>query len=175
MIGVVSTCMPPGHEEIPMPLSIHLLGPPRAERDGQPLPAPRGDKIWALLAYLLRSSAPVRRPHLSGLLFADAQDPLGALRWNLCQLRRLLGGSQLGGNPLTLTLEPDTQVDVLTLVDGGTQAAAALPGIGRDLLEGIRFPSSPAFDAWLEEERTQLRARARAVFTQAFSSLPGGA
>ena len=157
-----------------MPLTIHLLGPPRAERDGQPLTPPRGYKIWALLAYLLRSSAPVRRPHLSGLLFADAQDPLGALRWNLCQLRRLLGASQLGGNPLTLALEPDARVDVLTLVNGNAAAAAALPGIGRDLLEGIRFPSSPAFDAWLDEERTRLRARARAVLDEAFSPLPGG-
>lgn len=158
-----------------MPLTIHLLGPPRAERDGLPLPQPRGHKIWALLAYLLRSSAPVRRPQLSGLLFADAQDPLGALRWNLCQLRRLLGGSQLGGNPLTLALEPGAQVDVLTLVNGNAADAAALPGIGRDLLEGIRFPSSPAFDAWLDGERTRLRAHARAVLAEAFSSLPGGA
>jgi hypothetical protein len=31
-------------------LTIRLLGPPAIERDGEPVPPPRGRKAWALLA-----------------------------------------------------------------------------------------------------------------------------
>ena len=36
-------------------LAIHLLGPPRVERGGAPVPLPRGHKVWGLLAYLVRN------------------------------------------------------------------------------------------------------------------------
>jgi hypothetical protein len=36
-------------------------------------------------------SSRASRKHLAGLLFEDAEDPLAALRWNLSELRRLLG------------------------------------------------------------------------------------
>jgi hypothetical protein len=60
--------------------SVHLLGSPAILRDGHPAPAPKGRKTWALLAYLLLSDGPASRRHLAELLFADAADPLGALR-----------------------------------------------------------------------------------------------
>jgi hypothetical protein len=41
----------------PQGLAIHLLGPPRVERGGIPVPSPRGHKVWGLLAYLIRSEA----------------------------------------------------------------------------------------------------------------------
>jgi DNA-binding SARP family transcriptional activator len=75
----------------PQGLAVYLLGPPRVERGGSPVAAPRGHKVWGLLAYLVQSGAPVSRKHLAGLLFEDAEDPLAALRWNLSELRRLLG------------------------------------------------------------------------------------
>ena len=49
---------------------------------------PRGRKAWALLGYLLLAERPPSRRHLAELLFADADDPLGALRWTLAELRR---------------------------------------------------------------------------------------
>ena len=62
---------------------IRLLGPPAIERDGVPATPPRGRKAWALLAYLLLAERPPGRRHLAELLFDEADDPLGALRWTL--------------------------------------------------------------------------------------------
>ncbi|MGH2756175.1 MAG: BTAD domain-containing putative transcriptional regulator [Actinomycetota bacterium] len=151
-----------------MGLEIHLLGTPRIERDGIPQPPPRGRKGWALLAYLLRSERPVSRQQLASLLFADADDPLGALRWNLVQLRRLLGGTDmLKGELPALDLPAGTFVDIRVLTTGTWIETADVPGIGRDLLEGMDFPSSPSFEAWLLNERRHLRATSGAVLREA--------
>ena len=61
------------------------------ERDGRVVVSPRGYKAWAVLAYLVLAERPVARGRLAGLVFGDADDPLGALRWTLAQLRRALG------------------------------------------------------------------------------------
>ena len=42
-----------------------------------------------------------------------------------------------------------------------------LPGVGRDLLEGIGFPHSPGFQLWLDGERRHLSAAAEAVLHEA--------
>ena len=81
-----------------MTLSIRLLGPPALERDGRSAAAPRGRKAWAVLAYLLLAERPPPgRRQLAELLFGDADDPLGALRWTLAELRRALGAPELFG------------------------------------------------------------------------------
>ena len=86
-------------------LTIRLLGPPAIARDGVPAPPPRGRKAWALLAYLLLADRPPSRRHLAELLFGDADDPLGALRWTLAELRRALGTRELfGGDPVATAL-----------------------------------------------------------------------
>jgi DNA-binding SARP family transcriptional activator len=75
-------------------LTISLLGVPSIERDGERRPNPRGVKPWALLALLVLSEASLSRERIATLLFADAEDPLGSLRWNLAELRRLLAPTQ---------------------------------------------------------------------------------
>ena len=97
-------------------ITIQLLGAPAILRDGRGASPPRGRKAWALLAYLLLSERPVTRRELAELLFVDADDPpLGALRWNLAQLRRALGpAAVLQGDPVQLTLAGDVAVDVST-------------------------------------------------------------
>ncbi len=103
-----------------MSLAIHLMGPPRVESDGADRPAPRGHKPWALLALLLLSSSSMSRQRLANLLFGDADDPLGSLRWNLAQVRRLLGPDvTLDGDPVRLQLP------------GAPGPAALSVGIGR--------------------------------------------
>ena len=85
------------------PLEIRLLGAPQILRDGVPVPAPRGRKAWAVLAYLALAERPVARARLAELVFGGADDPLGALRWTLAQLRRALGVPEaLAGDPLAL-------------------------------------------------------------------------
>lgn len=147
-------------------LSIRLLGAPRIERDGEALPGPRGNKAWALLAYLLLADAPTRS-HLVSLLFAEAADPLAALRWNLSALRRLLGDVALEGDPVRLRLPGSTSADVLTLIRGSAGEAVGLDGVERDLLEGMSFASCPSFEIWLEGQRRHLGGAAEAVLHEA--------
>ncbi|GAA1031941.1 hypothetical protein GCM10009557_28800 [Virgisporangium ochraceum] len=92
--------------------TIRLLGPPAVERDGRPVPAPRGRKAWALLCYLLLADRPPSRRQLAELLFADAADPLGALRWSLAELRRVVGPDLFTGDPVDRTLPEGYTVDV---------------------------------------------------------------
>jgi DNA-binding SARP family transcriptional activator len=106
-------------------LTIRLLGPSAIARDGVPAPPPRGRKAWALLAYLLLADRPPSRRHLAELLFGDADDPLGALRWTLAELRRALGARELfGGDP--------TGLAAARLLAGGTDN----PALAR-LLDGV--------------------------------------
>jgi DNA-binding SARP family transcriptional activator len=156
-----------------MRLAIHLLGPPRLARDGHPIAAPRGRKAWALLAYLVRHPRGVGRSHLAELLFENADDPLGALRWNLSELRRTLGDDQaLRGDPLSL---PALSVDALALLDGEWAEALQWPGLDHELLEGLSFPDSPSFEVWLATERRHLQAAAESVLREAaLTHLAGG-
>jgi DNA-binding SARP family transcriptional activator len=157
-----------------MGLSILLLGPPRIERDGAPVDAPRGHKAWGLLAYLLRARLPPSREHLASLLFPEADDPLGTLRWTLSALRSRLGDDgDLGGDPLTLALRPGTFVDVDVVERGSWMEAVALPGLGHELLDGLAFRSSPGFELWLESERRHIAGMTSAVLHQAALALLG--
>jgi DNA-binding SARP family transcriptional activator len=151
-----------------MSLAIHMLGRPHLKRDGEPVATPRGHKAWGLVAYLLLSR--VRNPsreHLAELLFTGADDPLGSLRWNLAELRRALGAATLPHGSTELTLPPGTFVDVDALVRGTSQEAVAIPGLGRELLEGMEFGNSPAFDTWLLIERRRLLGAAEAALHEA--------
>lgn len=152
-----------------MGLSIQLLGRPQVE-GGQ---GPRGRKAWALLAYLLSSDGAPTREQLAGLLFEDADDPLRALRWNLSELRKALPGASLSKEPLRLVLPAGSSVDVLVLKAGGWSEAAELPGLGRDLLEGVHFSSSPVMEMWLLNERRHVKGATEAVLREAVMSLLG--
>jgi DNA-binding SARP family transcriptional activator len=151
-----------------MSLGIHLLGRPHLERDGEPAKSPRGHKAWGLLAYLVLSR--VRNPsreHLAELLFAGADDPLGSLRWNLAELRRALGSASLPRGSVELALPPGAFVDVDALIRGTPQQAVAIPGLGEELLGGMEFGNSPAFDTWLLSERRRLLGACEAALHEA--------
>jgi hypothetical protein len=68
-------------EPVRTTVAIHLLARPRVEINGREVPRPRGRKVWGILALLLLSEGPIHRGRLASLLFADADDPLSALRW----------------------------------------------------------------------------------------------
>ncbi len=142
-----------------MPTRINLLGAPRIEVDGAVRSAPRGSKSWAVLSYLVMSRGPVPRSRLLDLLYDEADDPAAALRWNLSQLRRSLGGAaDLTGDPLTWTVGAGTTVDVEVLLRGSWRDASALPGFGGDLLEGVALRTGAAFELWLSNERRRIAA-----------------
>jgi DNA-binding SARP family transcriptional activator len=145
-------------------LNVQLLGPPRLERGGVLVSPPRGYKAWALLVYLVRARVPPTRQHLAELLFSEADDPLGALRWTMSALRHKLGvDAELGGDPVRLTLARGTLVDVDVLSRGTWTQAVELRGFGQELLHGLAFRSSPGFELWLDNERRHVEGMTAAV------------
>lgn len=143
-----------------MGVAVRLLGPPGVQVDGAPVPGPRGRKAWGLLAFLVLAPVPVPRQRLCSLLFADAEDPQAALRWNLSELRRVLGDpALLRGDPLR-PLSGVVAADTEALTRGSAEED---PDPASELLEGWTFPSCPGFDVWLDAERRHLRRAARAL------------
>jgi DNA-binding SARP family transcriptional activator len=148
-------------------LAIRLLGKPEIERDGVVAAAPRGRKAWALLLYLLLAERPPPRARLASLLFADADDPLGALRWSLAELRRVLDDPLvLRGDPPLLRLSPAATVDALApiAIEGSDATWADWDG---ELLEGMSFPGCPAFETWLTYQRRHLAGARQALMHEA--------
>ena len=154
-------------------LAIRLLGPSEIERDGVVVAPPRGQKAWAVLAYVVLAERPVTRTRLAELVFGDADDPRGALRWTLAQLRRSLGvAAALRGDPLELGLPAGASVDVLALAAG--EADPAL--VRGELLEGLDPGVAAEFEAWLLVERRRLAGVGEAVLRDAArAALAGGA
>lgn len=150
-----------------MGLAIYLLGKPHVERDGRALPAPRGQKVWALLAYLIRSGSTVSRRHLAELLFMEADDPQAALRWNLSELRKLLAMDELRGDMLSMPVDASLYVDVHALTQGSWSEALRVPGLDHVFLEGLHFSGCAAFEVWLATERRHLQATSEAVLREA--------
>ncbi|OUM41285.1 BTAD domain-containing putative transcriptional regulator [Arthrobacter sedimenti] len=134
-------------------ITVQLLGPPSIAQATEGDRQPRGRKAWGLLAYLLLQPAPTPRNQLAAMLFPDAHDPLGALRWYLADLRRVLGPEAfVGGDPLMLRLPPGSRVDA----GMGGVPRSAVP-LSAELLSGLDYSDYPAFDAWLTVERHRLR------------------
>jgi DNA-binding SARP family transcriptional activator len=143
-------------------VAIRLLGKPRIERDGEIVATARGRKTWALLTYLVLCERPPPRSRVASLLFPDADDPLGALRWTLADLRRMLGAEAVaGGDPLQLRLPADVSVDIAVERGLAGNPPFALPD--GELLEAMSFPSCPAFESWLGVMRRYLGGAVRAL------------
>ena len=146
-------------------LTIRLLGMPSIERGGQPLRPPRGRKAWAVLAYLLLTDRQVSRQNLAELLFGEADDPLGALRWTLAELRRAIGVAEaFRGDPVSAGLDGAViDIDIVSLTQHDPFALLQLCG---DLLEGLSIDGCPVFESWLVVERYRLSAEIEARLRQ---------
>ncbi len=152
-----------------METEVRLLGSPCARRGAERV-AVRGHKPWLLLALLLLHDHHVSRERLQRMLFLDAADPAGALRWNLSQLRRL--GIEVDGDPVRAVVPSDVRVDALVL-RGDAGAAAELPGLGEELLAGVRTDEGVELAVWLDEQRRYLTRLALDVRQEAALSLLG--
>lgn len=137
----------------------------------------RSRKSWALLTYLLLSERPPTRSQLATLLFEQADDPLGALRWGLAEIRRALGGEAvIGGDPVVLRLPPHTVVDVDVITRDSWVHAIQMPALGSQLLEGLTFRGAAGFESWLLSEQRRLGAATEAILHEAaLGSLARGA
>ena len=155
-----------------MTLCVHLLGRPAIDTAAEPPYRFRSRKSWALLAYLLLTKRPPTRGQLAELLFDVAEDPLGALRWNLAEVRRGLGpDTTLEGDPVVLALPPGTVIDVDVITHGSWPDALEMPGLGAQLLEGINVRGAAGFDSWLLSEQQRLSAACEAVLHEAAQAL----
>ncbi|HSO15603.1 MAG TPA: SARP family transcriptional regulator, partial [Arthrobacter sp.] len=135
---------------------IRLLGPPKIESSGTPPPQPKGRKAWAVLAYLALQPDGISRSRTAMLLFPDAADPLGALRWNLSELRRTLAGVSITGDPLRLALLPTWRCDAVELVGSANGHGLDPRTVNGQLLEGLSFADNAVFDSWLADQRYRL-------------------
>ena len=151
-----------------MSLTVHLLGRPRIESSSGEVYQYRSRKSWALLTYLILSEQPPTRRQLAALLFAEADDPLRALRWNLSEIRQsLLDGGGVEGDPVVLQLPDDSVVDVALVTKGAWSGAVGLPGLGSPLLDGIALQGAPAFESWLLSEQRHIAAASEAILHEA--------
>jgi DNA-binding SARP family transcriptional activator len=143
---------------------VRLLGHPRLEDGaGQPRQPPRGRKSWALLGRVALADRPMTRSELAAELFGEADDPLGALRWCLADLRRSCQDPQLlRGDPVTLAAG-SLWLDVRDLWDGSLPAA----DIGGEFLAGVEPRNCPSFDLWLMLARGRCAARSMEELRQA--------
>ena len=155
---------------------IRLLGPPKIESPGSTPPQPKGRKAWAVLAYLALQPDGISRGRTATLLFPDAADPLGALRWNLSELRRTLDGVSITGDPLRLTLLQSWHCDALELVGSANGRGVDPRTFDGQLLEGLSFADSPVFDSWLAEQRYRLENCIQSLLYEAsLAALAAGA
>lgn len=147
---------------------IKLLGRPALTSGGVEMEGPRGKKGWALLTYLVSSSAAVPRERLVRLLFPDAQDGLAALRWNLAELRRITGEPHaFAGDPVRLSLTRDVQVDARLLAAAPWYEVIDQIDLSAPLLEGLTYPGCAGFELWLEGERQRVAALAADALREA--------
>ncbi len=116
-----------------------------------------------MLCRVALADQPLSRGRLAAELFADADDPLGALRWCLADLRRSCADPQLlRGGPVNLTAG-SLWLDVTALWDGTLPSA----DIGGTLLEGVEPRNCPSFDVWLMLARGRCAARSMEELRQA--------
>lgn len=145
-----------------MARTVRLLGRPAILGEDGSEQVVRGHKAWALLARVLLSRRPLSRQALANELFADAEDPLGALRWCLASIRRALAApGALGGDPVSADLPAGTAVDVwrIDTEDFDVEAAGLL-------LEGSDPRATPDFSTWLLVERERLESLVMARLRQ---------
>jgi DNA-binding SARP family transcriptional activator len=144
-----------------------MIGQLTVLQDGHALELPVSRKARALLAYLALSPRSVLRSRLCELLFEDASDPRGELRWCLSKLRGVMGArieSREGSVRLELA---DCVVDAREIQQACKAGTGALaPERARVLLgqfrgaflEGLQVEHCPEITGWLLIQRRRFQA-----------------
>src|SRR3989441_11289137 len=144
-----------------MTLRVRLLGRPGLEHDGESRRL-EGHKPWALLTYLLlEPRAPTRR-ELADLLWSETDDPLGALRWSLSQVRKAINPpAEIGERDGRIKIDAEVLVvDAGELVRGEWNETSIDDLARGELLEGMSFGEAPSFDTWLQVQRARVATSA---------------
>src|SRR5256885_7340644 len=140
---------------------VRLLGRRGLEHDGTSRRL-EGQKPWALLTYLLlEPHAPTRR-ELADLLWSEADDPLGAVRWSLSQVRKAINPpAEIGERDGRIKIDAEVLVvDAGELLRGEWDEVSIDDLVRGELLEGMSFGEAPSFDTWLQVQRARVAAAA---------------
>ena len=146
-----------------------LLGSIAVLLDGRLVPLRLRPKALALLARLALVQGRFHRRELAELLFNEAENPRGALRWHLLYLRRELPPAlasclEIGRDQIGFEFPTDvgsfrqpSEVDFEK-----PEFMETLLGLYRgDLCAGLTVTASLSFDTWLFTEQDELRRRFR--------------
>ncbi|HEX2178766.1 MAG TPA: hypothetical protein VHL54_04490 [Actinomycetota bacterium] len=153
-----------------MGVDIRLLGPPQILVDGEPRRL-KGRKSWGLLANVLLEPNTTRR-NLVDRLFTDADDPMATLRWHLLQVRRAVepaGIVETGGH-LQLAGD-DIRVDAVEVLESLVPTQEVRSVCRGELLEGMSFHETPAYELWISLQRTRMAAAVGDILRWAASML----
>src|SRR2546428_560341 len=144
-----------------MPLRVRLLGRPALEHDGASRRL-EGHKPWALLTYLLLEPRSPTRQELADLLWSETDDPLGALRWSLSQVRKAIDPpAEIGEREGRIKIDAEVLVvDAGELLRGEWNETSIDDLVRGELLEGMSFGESPSFDTWLQVQRARVASSA---------------
>jgi len=144
-----------------MTLRIAILGTAEINRDERPISLP-GYRPLAILVYLLLTGKPQSRQRLVDLLFEQPDDPRGALRWTLSQLRKNLGSDAIHTDrqEISFNFKCDHWLDVTAFEAGDIDLYRG------ELLEGIYLRGARLYNTWLLVERERLRALYQAGLEQ---------
>jgi DNA-binding SARP family transcriptional activator/tetratricopeptide (TPR) repeat protein len=171
----------------PTRLRAELFGHMRISLKGRTIDLPASKKTRGLLGYLLSSSRPQSRSELCDLLWEDAEDPRGALRWSLSKLRTTLGPEVIVANRNTVELNTvGMVVDVAVVKTASrdvqshtTAELTALEAIFRgEFLNGLELSDCYGFYEWCQSERSRygrLRAEVLETLLARNSDQPGAA
>ena len=153
-------------ETTPDELRIGVLGDFIFWKCGEVVSVKLSRKTIALLGYLCANPQSHSRKTLAALLCSGAADPMGALRWHVSRLRRLLGEELLEVQRESVAFgwspeQCDLRSFVEQLKDPGTgtvqQLEEAVFLYRGDFLQGLSIAGAMDFELWLMGERNRLK------------------
>jgi TolB-like protein/Flp pilus assembly protein TadD len=165
------------------PLILRLLGAFEvSDHTGAAVDMPPSKKTRALMAFLALNPRPQRRERLCEIFWELPDDPMGALRWSLSKIRKIVnadGRERLVANRETVAFDhKGIQIDWCDLREASEKGFSSLPILelerlaeqirGR-LLEDLSLSRCPDFEAW----RTAEAAASDAVTVELLQTLIG--
>lgn len=145
-------------------LQLYLLGYPCFELEGKRHELP-SQKPQYLLLYLAYLGDWVSREHLAALLYPDRDEPTARhrLRLLISRVRELTWARELEVEPQRLRFKVTTDVQAFHAAIQRQDWAKAIQIHQKPLLDKFFIRDAPAFEAWLEAEREELRSLWREV------------
>ena len=149
-------------------LTLRMLGPLAVSQAGRAVALPASRKARALLAYLALAPFASPRNRLCALLFDNASDSRGELRWYLSKLRRVTGTGRLRCTEDSVRIDlTDSLVDAHEIQRAARAGFTTLPLerarsllalFGGEFLEGLEVDGCAEFTSWLLAQRRRYHA-----------------